>query len=354
MEKVNSNKEQRKMSKKAKIEESIEKTREIKKIANGAFYENGIIDQEQFETFLSNIPSGYTRIIRKAKKNWELFNEYKDNSEEELIEKEKSTDKKFKVLEIYKEMLHRGIMVDYSKMTNKTIDELKIMLNFVKDNPDKNFNRKNYIKQNPLRDIMIDTKSRDDYMKQYEDARWARIEAFENGLLVEKKIIGSVLQMKRVEREKNNQENITETEDENKSDLLKSEENLGDMPKLNVRTDKTKEVKPEKTETQQYSLDKLAEKIDFYQDKHTELVKKQQEIEQKIQEVLERKQTSIEIIGTEKGTAKEILQIIREQKKTLNELREELNKINSIDNDNRKIRDSLINELKSRILRGEE
>lgn len=351
MEKVNSNKEQRKMSKKAKIEESIEKTRKIKKIANGAFYENGIIDQEQFEKFLSNIPRGYTRIIRNAKKNWELFNEYKDNSEEELIEKEKSTEKKFKVLQIYKDMLSRGIMVDYSKMTNKTIDELKIMLNFVEDNPDKNFNRKNYIKQNPLIDIMIDIKSRDDYMKQYEDARWARIEAFENGLLAEKEIIGSVLQMKRVEREKNNQENIT---DENKSDLLKSEENLGDMPKLNAGTDKTKEVKPEKTETQQYSLDELAEKIDFYQDKHTELVKKQQEIEKKIQEVLEQKQTSIEIIGTEKGTAKEILQIIREQKKTLNELREELNKINSIDNENRKIRDSLINELKSRILRGEE
>ena len=69
--------------------------------------------------------------------------------------------------------------------------------------------------------------------------------------------------------------------------------------------------------------------------------------------MLEQNQTSIDSIGTEKMTAKEALQILREQKKVLSKLEEELEKISSQDKENRQLRDKLIGELKSRMQKGE-
>ena len=48
----------------------------------------------------------------------------------------------------------------------------------------------------------------------------------------------------------------------------------------------------------------------------------------------------MKIKGLNEDKIKQISNYKEEDKKTLNELREELNKINSIDNENRKIRDS--------------
>lgn len=365
---------------------SYKEVAKMKEIANGGFYNNGIIDQEQFEKFLSSIPRGFTRIIQNAKNNWKKISEYKDNSEEELIEKRKSTEKQLDCFQIYKQLLSMGIIADYYKMMNKTIDELNTMLKFAEDNPGKDFNKKNYIKSNPLRDIVIDPESKADYLKQDPDARGYRLEIFRMSLLDEIKIIDSVLKMKKAEQEKDNQESITE--DENKINLVENEENLEDTPKLDQEESKTEEKQGEnieefkdampeldeetsKTEEmeqedkeQQYSglgaiaelisLDGLAKMIDAIEDDHLVLLRKQEEIGQKIEEVLLQKKESIEKIGTQTVTAKEILQIIREQAGILNKLNEELTKISLIDNENREARDVLIKKMKSRMLRGEE
>ncbi len=93
--------------------------------------------------------------------------------------------------------------------------------------------------------------------------------------------------------------------------------------------------------------------IDLFDEEHAEFERQQQEVQHKITEMLEQNQTSIDSIGTEKMTAKEALQILREQKKVLSKLEEELEKISSQDKENRQLRDKLIGELKSRMQKGE-
>ena len=201
--------EQRKILKEelnAKKRASFEKTKKIKEISNGAFFENGITTQEQFDTFLSNIPNGYTRIIQNAKNMWKLFSEYKENSEEELIEKKQSIEKELDILSIYKEFHYMGIIVDYEKMKNKTIDELNTLLDIASKNPGKDFNRKNYIKSNPLIEIIIDQESKDDFINQDETARMLRIDSFEENLLRKIRVINSVSKMKSIEQETKNQD----------------------------------------------------------------------------------------------------------------------------------------------------
>lgn len=181
---------------------NFERIAKIKDIANGGFYENGIITQEQFDTFLSSIPSGYTRIIQNAQNMWKLFNEYKENSSEELIEKRESLRKEVYIIPIYRKLIDIGIFADFEKMKNKTIDELEDLLEIAKNNPDKDFNRKNYIKTNPLSDIIIDSESKDDYLKQNEDIRRERIDRHEVSLWSKIRLINSVLKLREQEIDK--------------------------------------------------------------------------------------------------------------------------------------------------------
>ena len=158
--------------------------------------------------------------------------------------------------------------------------------------------------------------------------------------------------------EKTKKTEQAETELDSKEDI----ESLEDISKLDEKQsedgkteDDAQEIKkqePEVTE-KQYSLDELADMIDLFDEEHAEFERQQQEVQHKIKEMLEQNQTSIDSIGTEKMTAKEALQILREQKKVLSKLEEELEKISSQDKGNRQLRDKLIGELKSRMQKGE-
>lgn len=193
----------------------FERIDKIKKIANGGFYENGITTQEHFNTFLSSVPSGYTRIIQNAKNMWELFKEYKGNSVEELIEKKENLRKEVDILSIYRRLLDIGIFADFEKMKNKTIDDLEDLLKIAENNSDKDFNRRNYVKTNPLSDIIIDPESKDDYLRQNEDMRRERVDRYEESLWSKIRLIDSVLLLK--EQEKDNNDNIIENENEIKT-----------------------------------------------------------------------------------------------------------------------------------------
>ena len=206
----------------AKKKAHFERIAIIKDIANGGFYENGITTQEQFDTFLSSVPSGYTKIVQNVQNMWNLFNKYKENSKEELIEKRKSLSNEVYILSIYRELIDIGIFADFEKMRNKTIDELEDLLETAKKNPDKDFNRKNYIKTNPLSDIIIDSESKDDYLKQNEDIRRERIDRYEESLLSKIRLIDSVLLLREQEinsqeQEKDNYDNIIGNENEVKT-----------------------------------------------------------------------------------------------------------------------------------------
>lgn len=156
-------------------------------------------------------------------------------------------------------------------------------------------------------------------------------------------------------------ENPSNGEAEKQLDLREETENLEDVLELDakqseeVRTEDVQEIKEQKQETieKQYSLDELAEMIDLFDEEHNEFVTRQQEIQCKITEALEQNQTSIESIGTEKMTAKEALQLLREQRKVLDKLEAELEEVLSQDKKNRQIRDKIISELKCRMQKGE-
>ena len=212
--------EERDAKKKAHFEE-IDK---IKDIANGGFYDNGITTQEQFDAFLSSIPNGYTKIIKNAQNMWKLFNEYRKNSPEELTEKRKSLRKELDIMPIYIELIDIGIFADFEKMKNKTIDELEDLLEIAKNNPDKDYNRRNYIKTNPLSDIIIDSESKDDYLKQNNGTRRERIDKHEESLLSKIRLLDSVLILKKQKTEGIEQEaDSQEQEKDNYDDIIENE-----------------------------------------------------------------------------------------------------------------------------------
>lgn len=192
-----------------------ERIAKIKEIANGGFYENGITTQEQFDTFLSSIPNGYTKIIQNAQNMWKLFNEYKGYSVEELIEKKESLRQEVDILSIYRRLLDIGIFADFEKMKNKTIGELENLLEIAENNPDKDFNRRNYIKTNPLSDIIIDSESKDDYLKQNNDMRRERVDNYGESLWGKIGLVDLFLLLK--EQDKDNNDNIIENQNENKT-----------------------------------------------------------------------------------------------------------------------------------------
>lgn len=161
------------------------------------------------------------------------------------------------------------------------------------------------------------------------------------------------IETKKSENETDLKEGQVNSEDRTESNVETSEDGRIVEPESEDEITKVQEIENAE-EKQQYSLDDLAEMIDLFDDEHTELETRQQEIEQKIKELLEQKQESIEQIGTERVTAKKSLQIIREQNKTLSRLEKELTEIAKIDDKNRKSRDKLIGELKSRMQKGEE
>lgn len=201
-----------------RLNEYHEKLNKINSIAHGKFYENGITTQEQFDTFLSNVPqncSGYTEIIQDAKNMWHFLNQCKNCSKEELLEKRRSIEKEIAIFPIYREFMNIGVFVDFDKMKNKTVDELNSLLEIADRNTDKNFNRKNYTKTNPLRDIVIDSESKDTYLKQNEDRRIERIDKYEQSLDDKISIINSVLNLKEQEINNINPENENISEDEN-------------------------------------------------------------------------------------------------------------------------------------------
>ncbi|MBO6232786.1 MAG: hypothetical protein J6N78_01800 [Clostridia bacterium] len=224
-----------------KIEEGKERTRTLKKISNGNFIVNDITTQEQFDSFLADIPVTYTRIRKRAQDMWDKYNEYKEYDINKLEEKRAELEKEYRYAKTYKSLIEQEIKVDYVKLVNKPIEQLIEIEKIVSENMSDYFNKKNNA-ENLIGDIIIDDESKDDYSRIPQESRIIRTNTFLYKLKGELDLVKSIIDLKRKEKEERlNEEQIGEEQIIDDTEELQDVEDITQNIENSVESEKNED-----------------------------------------------------------------------------------------------------------------